>query len=292
MGWDNPPVPWRELERRLSWDRTRRDGGEPAGVVRGRFGPQPAQDDGPPWAELHCHSSYSFLDGASSPAELVAEAARQGVRALALTDHDGMYGAAQFAQAAVRQAEQGIPVSTVFGAELSVGLGGRPPWNPPLRSAPRGGTSPTVLAPGSDPPEPPGCAPRPRGGTSPAHRPLTEPKGPVRQAGNGRLAVGPAAVPPKAPGRSNGHLARVTAAYPADPASPGLAVPGSLAGRVWRRSHGVLAQWQLGAYRCDGAITRALGLVAELSRAGAAGSMMWRAGEVFRGLGLRAGEVC
>ena len=106
MGWDNPPVPWRELERRLSWDMTRQDGSEPAGVVQGRFGPQPAQDDGPPWAELHCHSSYSFLDGASSPAELVAEAARQGVQALALTDHDGMYGVAQFAQAAAQQAEQ------------------------------------------------------------------------------------------------------------------------------------------------------------------------------------------
>ncbi len=144
MGWDNPPVPWRELERRLSWDMTRRDGSEPAGVVRGRFGPQPAQDDGPPWAELHCHSSYSFLDGASSPAELVAEAARQGVQALALTDHDGMYGVAQFAQAAARQAEQtGISLGTIFGAELSVSPGGRPPGTPRMRSAPRGGTSPT-----------------------------------------------------------------------------------------------------------------------------------------------------
>ena len=45
------------------------------------------------WAELHCHSSYSFLDGASAPAELVAEAARPRPRpALAITDHDGMYG--------------------------------------------------------------------------------------------------------------------------------------------------------------------------------------------------------
>jgi error-prone DNA polymerase len=140
MGWDNPPVPWRELERRLSWDMTRQDGSEPAGVVRGRFGPQPAQDDGPPWAELHCHSSYSFLDGASSPAELVAEAARQGVQALALTDHDGMYGVAQFAQAAAQQAEQtGIPLSTIFGAELSLGRGGRSyrPSEPGLRPGER-----------------------------------------------------------------------------------------------------------------------------------------------------------
>ena len=143
MGWDNPPVPWRELERRLSWDMTRQDGSEPAGVVQGRFGPQPDQDDGPPWAELHCHSSYSFLDGASSPAELVAEAARQGVQALALTDHDGMYGVAQFAQAAAQQAEQtGISLGTIFGAELSlggVGPGGRPYRPSEPRSGPVSG---------------------------------------------------------------------------------------------------------------------------------------------------------
>ena len=91
---------------------------------------------------------------------------------------------------------------------------GTPPWNPPLRFAParwyiadsadpggdppeppacaprpRGGTSPTVLTRGANPPEPPACAPRPRGGTSPTHRPLTGPKGPVRWAGNDRLAV-------------------------------------------------------------------------------------------------------
>jgi hypothetical protein len=51
-----------------------------------------------PWAELHCHSSYSFLDGAATPDELVDEAARLGIEVLALTDHDGMYGVPQFAQ--------------------------------------------------------------------------------------------------------------------------------------------------------------------------------------------------
>ncbi|HEX2700460.1 MAG TPA: error-prone DNA polymerase [Acidimicrobiales bacterium] len=70
-----------------------------------------------PYAELHCHSNFSFLDGASHPEELVEEAARLGLRALALTDHDGMYGVVRFAEAA---AAVGVP--TVFGAELSVGL--------------------------------------------------------------------------------------------------------------------------------------------------------------------------
>ncbi len=75
-----------------------------------------------PWAELHCHSSYSFLDGVATPAELVAEAARLGVEVLALTDHDGMYGVPQFAQAAARLRETGVALGTVFGAELSLGL--------------------------------------------------------------------------------------------------------------------------------------------------------------------------
>src|ERR1700692_782181 len=75
-----------------------------------------------PWAELHCHSSFSFLDGAATPGELVAEAARLGLEVLALTDHDGMYGVPQFAQAAARLGDRGIKLGTVFGAELSLGL--------------------------------------------------------------------------------------------------------------------------------------------------------------------------
>ena len=127
MGWDNPPVPWPEFERRLSW------GAAPGGP--GRETPQspepaaasppvlrlPVVSGAPPWAELHCHSSYSFLDGASSPAELVHEAAERGLAALAITDHDGMYGVPQFAQAAARLRQAGASLGTVFGAELSVG---------------------------------------------------------------------------------------------------------------------------------------------------------------------------
>src|SRR5690625_4556975 len=68
------------------------------------------------YAELHAHSAYSFLDGASHPEELVAEAARLELDALALTDHDGLYGVVRFAEAGRRL---GIP--TIFGAELSLG---------------------------------------------------------------------------------------------------------------------------------------------------------------------------
>ncbi|QIZ39349.1 error-prone DNA polymerase [Saccharopolyspora sp. ASAGF58] len=70
-----------------------------------------------PYAELHAHSNFSFLDGASHPEELAAEAARLGLEAIALTDHDGLYGVVRFAESA---AEHGV--RTVFGAELSLGL--------------------------------------------------------------------------------------------------------------------------------------------------------------------------
>src|SRR5579875_1882043 len=128
MGWDNPPVPWREFERQLSWasggnagagnggdgapatrpprERDRGPGGAPAAGLSSA-GPSSAgpSSAGLPWAELHCHSAYSFLDGASDPG--------------------GMYGVPQFAQAAARLRERtGVQLGTVFGAELSLDLAG------------------------------------------------------------------------------------------------------------------------------------------------------------------------
>ena len=52
------------------------------------------------YAELHCHSYYSFHDGASSLEELLVRAKELGYRALALTDHDNLCGAMRFAQLA------------------------------------------------------------------------------------------------------------------------------------------------------------------------------------------------
>ena len=73
----------------------------------------------PPYAELHCHSYFSFLDGASSPEALAARAAALGLPALALTDHDGAYGVVRFQVAA---AEAGL--KPVFGAEVTLAGGG------------------------------------------------------------------------------------------------------------------------------------------------------------------------
>ena len=68
-----------------------------------------------PYAELHCHSNFSFLDGASHPSDLARLAAELGYEALAITDHDGFYGAPRFRIAA---AEVGLP--TVYGVEVGL----------------------------------------------------------------------------------------------------------------------------------------------------------------------------
>lgn len=131
MGWSNPDVSWQELEAALSGRPPRStgphdgepDGGDSPAWTRKREPYQrPELTEGPaepavPFAELHCHSSFSFLDGASPPEELVEQAARLGLEALALTDHDGMYGVVRFAEAAAE-----LGVATVFGSELSLGL--------------------------------------------------------------------------------------------------------------------------------------------------------------------------
>ncbi|MFD6447771.1 error-prone DNA polymerase [Promicromonospora sp. NPDC060204] len=83
-----------------------------------------------PYAELHAHSAFSFLDGASHPEELAAEGARLGLKSLAITDHDGLYGVVRFSQAAKK-----VGLKTAFGAELHlpalVGVGGAPVLDPP-----------------------------------------------------------------------------------------------------------------------------------------------------------------
>uniref|UniRef100_UPI003565D698 PHP domain-containing protein n=1 Tax=Actinotalea sp. TaxID=1872145 RepID=UPI003565D698 len=79
---------------------------------------EPRRPAGPRYAELHAHSAFSFLDGASQPEDLVAEAVRLGLSGMALTDHDGLYGVVRFAQAA---RDHGLP--TVFGAELHLATG-------------------------------------------------------------------------------------------------------------------------------------------------------------------------
>ena len=70
------------------------------------------------YVELHAHSAYSFLDGASLPEELAIQAAELGYGALALTDHDGVYGSLEFAQAA-----KAFGVRPITGAEVTLADG-------------------------------------------------------------------------------------------------------------------------------------------------------------------------
>ena len=137
VGFNNPSWSWSELEAALS--------GKPSAGTTGRDGRAPGSPswnsggDGPAWsrkrqpfeapgdlthsaatssipyAELHCHSNFSFLDGASHPEELATEAARLGLEALAITDHDGFYGVVRFAEAA-----KAVGLPTVFGAEIGL----------------------------------------------------------------------------------------------------------------------------------------------------------------------------
>ena len=142
MRWNNPPIPWSEFEKKLS-DASRPGSAPPVGAdggdspawslkrkpyqapadIKDTDATAPARAATVPYAELHAHSSFSFLDGASMPESLAEEAARLGLHALALTDHDGLYGIVRMAEAA---AEIGA-TATVFGAELSLGL--RKPQN-------------------------------------------------------------------------------------------------------------------------------------------------------------------
>src|SRR6202790_4746992 len=106
MGWGNGPPSWAEMERGLNGKPRRAgmplveppgDGGDSPAWSRKRGIYQPpghtrGTGSSVPYAELHAHSAYSFLDGASPPEELVEEGARLDLRALAVTDHDGLYG--------------------------------------------------------------------------------------------------------------------------------------------------------------------------------------------------------
>jgi error-prone DNA polymerase len=118
MGWTNPDVSWRELERAMSGNPGASDGAFSRKREKYEHPPIEPPADAVPYAELHCHSSYSFLDGASEPSALVEEAVRLGLTALAITDHDGFYGVVRFAETA--QEYPGL--NTVYGAELSLGL--------------------------------------------------------------------------------------------------------------------------------------------------------------------------
>jgi len=70
------------------------------------------------YVELHCHSCFSLREGGSTPEDLVLQARRLGYSALALTDHDSLAGAMQFAQAG-----KAWGVQPVIGSEVTLSDG-------------------------------------------------------------------------------------------------------------------------------------------------------------------------
>jgi error-prone DNA polymerase len=67
------------------------------------------------YVELHLHTAFSLLDGASLPEELIERAVELDYQALAVTDHDGLYGAMEFAQAA-----KAAGIQPITGAEITL----------------------------------------------------------------------------------------------------------------------------------------------------------------------------
>ena len=150
MAFNNPRVPWSEVERIASgrapvpgdgndapaWSRKREGyAGAPEDLLDRR-----GRDDGgdrirAPYAELHVHSNFSFLDGASHPETLVEEAARLELDALVLTDHDGMYGAVRFNDAARELGVRGAVEEAEVGVDVQLGVG-RPDPVPAVVPAP------------------------------------------------------------------------------------------------------------------------------------------------------------
>ncbi|NNC76190.1 MAG: PHP domain-containing protein, partial [Acidimicrobiia bacterium] len=114
------------------------------------------------YAELHCHTNYSFLDGASHPHQLVEVAAELGYTALGICDHDGFRGVVRTHVAA---REVGLPI--VYGTEL-----GMPREDTMPSESPIPGPGPVILPKDADRPR--------RGrihrmhGSKPVDRPITD----------------------------------------------------------------------------------------------------------------------
>jgi error-prone DNA polymerase len=117
-----------------------------------------------PYAELHCHTNFSFLDGASPPDELTQRAVELGLSGLAVTDHGGLYGVVRFATAA-----QEAGLRPILGIEIELMDAAAPdpagvvvPPRRPRRHAPAGGAP----LPGDGLP----ARPRPDRARLPGHR--------------------------------------------------------------------------------------------------------------------------
>ncbi|MEA2632364.1 MAG: error-prone polymerase [Chloroflexota bacterium] len=128
-----------------------------------------------PYAELHCHTNFSFLDGASAPDELVERAVGLGLTGLAVTDHAGLYGAVRFVSAA-----EAAGLHPVIGLEIELLDPAVPdpagiviPPRRPRRRGPGGGPGDRTTPP-PDASEGLPARPRPEHARLPGHRPAVK----------------------------------------------------------------------------------------------------------------------
>ena len=130
MGWSNPPIPWGELERRLSAAGPQHaDGATDDGPVTRQHGPtgRRRRCGHPTSRSRRTPSCTATATSASStgPADRTRWSRRRsgsGLHGLALTDHDGFAGAPLFAETAQKPDTPAGPRRPVYGAELSLGL--------------------------------------------------------------------------------------------------------------------------------------------------------------------------
>ena len=167
------------------------------------------------FVHLHLHTTFSFGDGACRIPELVAAAAGMGMPALAVTDHEGLYGAVRFYQAC-----EAAGVKPIVGVELTVapvvGRDGRP-WSPDADGA----TAASAGAPTADAATGAegerggeGCsAGPPKAGPKGAERPPEPPCPPAAPGSFGAAPGDPAAFVP------DGHIRRLTAAATVPPSA-------------------------------------------------------------------------
>ena len=120
-----------------------------------------------PYAELHAHTNFSFLDGASAPDDLVDRAVAKSLRGLAVTDHNGLYGAVRFMGAAEEAGLHGI-VGTEIGlldpAVPDPDAVVIPPRRRPRRRRPEPAATEPLVTEGRP------ARPRPRRAKLPGHR--------------------------------------------------------------------------------------------------------------------------
>ena len=156
MGWNNPNVPWSELERALSG----RAAGSPAAARCRRSGPgsatarpraaaaRPARRSPRPTPSCTATPRSASWTARPPRSSWSPRRSRLGLDALAITDHDGLYGIVRFAEAAARgRAAHPVRRRAVPRAARAAAGRPRPGRRAPAGAGPRPGGLPPAVHP-------------------------------------------------------------------------------------------------------------------------------------------------